>query len=603
MRYFYIRLFLIIASLFSFSLFVEAQHSTKKADDFEFIRNLFNDHQYQYVYDEGTTYLKTYDKGAYRDQVLFYLAQIDTQKKRYKSAIQRYKVLLNYHPNSRYSEDALYYLGILLIDNKKEHEGQVILTQLKEKFPTSQYIKKAGFTLGQLFFKQKNWKEAEKWFLKAIKVQGSSPVQKLEARRFLAWIYYFQNRKKEAHKWFVILLNVDLPKNHKAEICNQLALDQRKAGHLKKAIFWYTRQLKQFPDPRYQNNSRFWIAELTFQRHKDDLSKLSQQKRNEIVKAYTDNLALSSPVNAETSLYHRALIYYHQNQLKEAERDFKELQTRYTTYNSDPVLTLIRADINYKLKKWPESIQLIDHLFQLDASKKEDHLILLNLAKIHDTLSNTSNLRKLQKKYTNVKSQKYHQQKALQLYKKAYETVPLGDPKTSLALIDIITEKLKITKSYKKVIFYYKEALSLLETPKEKEELKLIIAKTYLIQLKNTKQAHAWLSSLVKRGKTSNRLEAAYLLGELYISQNKYSKATQVLEKASQTKHPGEWHFEIIYRLAEIYHFQENWKQAVRYYQIVTKAPKYFSKRKDAQKSLKQITAYLKSTETSPKEK
>lgn len=594
----FLKLFFILAILFSATSFASAKEGSSELEDFDFIKNLFNDQRYQYVHDEGSKYLKQYPKGVFKDQVNFYLAQIETRQHTYASAIHRYQNIIQNFPNSRYTEDSLYYLGILLIENKQESKGVKILNQLNQKFPSSSYIEKVSFVLGQLAFKNKNWTPAETWFLKTIKSKNALPEQKLEARRYLAWIYYFQGKKKSAHKWFVILLNINISTAHKAEISYQMALDQQKAGKLKKAIFWYKRQLNEFPDKRYQDHSRFWVSELTFQTYKNNLAKLSVKKQNKLIQAYTKNLSLKTPINAEVALYHRALLYYHQKNIVSAEQDFKKLQKKYPIYNRDRDLTLIRADINFKLKRWAESLKLVHHLLKIDPKKKSDHLILLNIAKIHETLSLDPNLKKLRKKYREIKTQAFHQRQSLHFYKKAYKVFPLGDKKGALALIDLIIDKLKSYSENQQIIFYYKEALQLLENKEEKENLQFTIATTYL-KLNDPQNAKQWFARLHKKGGRSIHFEASYLLGEIYIEEQNYSKAIKILTSVSKTSLPSSWYFEINYRLAEIFHFQENWKKAVQYYKVVSNAPVSFAKQKEAADHMKQILNYLKSVKNS----
>lgn len=585
------RFFLTLILLFFVSI-AQAKTGSLEMEDFNFIKNLFNDQRYQYVYEEGSKYLKQYPKGVFQDQVLFYLAQIDTDQKKYASAIRRYQQITKNFPKSRYTEDALYYLGILFISHQQEEKGEIVLNKLLKRNPTSSYIEKVSFALGQIGFKKKNWISAENWFLKAIKSKTVPAAQKLEARRYLAWIYHFQGKKKEAHKWFVILLNVDISTPYKAEICYQLALDQQAKGNFDKAIFWYQRQLKEFPDSRYQNISKFWVAELNFQKNKNHLAQIEKRQRDLMIQTYARDLSLKKPVNAETSLYHRALLYYHGAQLEKAERDFAQLQRQYKVHRTDKNLTLIRADIHFKLKQWPQALERIQHLFSLGSEHKKDHQILLNVAKIHEILSTTKGLQNLRKQYKSIKTQAYHQRQALAYYENAYRHLPLGDHKAVLSLIDLIIERLKAYSDHKRIIFYYKEAIQHLDIKKEKDKLKLTIANLYL-KINDQDNAIKWLESLHNRDRTPLHFEASVLLGEIYLEEKRYPKAINILTAVSITSKGSPWYIDINYRLGEIYHFQEQWKKAVFYYKAVSQVPGSSEKKTEAKKSLNQILEYL----------
>ena len=162
----------------------------------------------------------------------------------------------------------------------------------------------------------------------------------------------------------------------------------------------------------------------------------------------------------------------------------------------------------------------------------------------------------------------------------------------------MIVDKLKPYFDHQRIIFYYKEALQLLEDEREREDLQFTIANIYL-KIKDRKNAKKGFSTLHKKGNRPIHFEASYLLGEIYIEEQNYPKAIKVLKSVSTISKSSNWYFDINYRLAEIFHFQERWEKARHYYRIAARAPRSFSKQKEAADNLNQISEYLKSLKNS----
>ncbi|MCP4750880.1 MAG: tetratricopeptide repeat protein [Proteobacteria bacterium] len=329
--------------------------SPMEIEDRDFIRNLYQDKHYRFAEEEAQDYLKKYPEGLFRAEVIFIRAQINATEKFFHSALQKYDLITKKHPNSPYVEDSLYLGGVLQIQLGEEEKGRNYFKGLLDKFPKSKFRSKVYFHLGQLAFKEKQWKLAENSFRTATEADDLSRKRKLEALNYLAWTFHFQDKKNRAKDIFLELLKSEIEDVFKARISFQLAVDAQKEKNYRKAIDWYELLLLKWPHPDFRFKSEYWMAESLFLIHQISPEELSKEEKEKAVELYSRNLGLKHPIGPENSRYHRGWLYLALQQAGKAENDFRWLQENSPEYAGDMDLTLIRADYFEKEKNWSEA--------------------------------------------------------------------------------------------------------------------------------------------------------------------------------------------------------------------------------------------------------
>ena len=132
----------------------------------------------------------------------------------------------------------------------------------------------------------------------------------MKTQHYLAWIYYFKGNLLLAKSLFFELLESDIAPADKAKIAFQLGVDFQKKQSYKKAVFWYEKQMKEWPDPDYQGKSRFWIAECYYLQYRENPEKSPAEDKQKAIDLFSENLSSKRPVSPLISRYHRGWLFY-----------------------------------------------------------------------------------------------------------------------------------------------------------------------------------------------------------------------------------------------------------------------------------------------------
>lgn len=311
-------------------------------EDLMFIRSLFKDKIYEFAEQEGQVFLKKYPDSRHAAEVNYILAQVHIINDRFKEAIKRFDIIVNNYPAADVFEDALYYAGSLRLQ-LKDDKGIRYLAMLEKRFPDSKYRARSDFHRGQHAFRHEQWGESEKYLKRMVKAEGIEEEQRLQAKRYLAWSYYFQEKTSLARSLFLELLESKTDRENKAVIAFQLGVDAQKNGHYEKAAYWYETQMEKWPHPEFQDRSTFWVAECLYQEYLKTPGKSTTAEREKAVRFFTENLNMKTPISPNTSHYHRAWLYKSLDRDALAEEDFAWLQSNVDEFATDMNLTAIRA--------------------------------------------------------------------------------------------------------------------------------------------------------------------------------------------------------------------------------------------------------------------
>jgi len=217
-------LFIILASLIVCLLTRPAAASEIKeaapieVEDRDLIHHLLKDQYYIFAKEEATEYLEKYPDGIFRAEIRFVLAEIAVIENSLAEALRHYDAILTQYPDSNLFEDSLYLSGALHLRLDQNRQGRDKLQLLIKRYPQSRFLFQTYFKLGELAFKENNWKTAEVYLETTVKNGDLKSAQQLEAQNYLAWTYYFQKKEVEATRLFMSLLKSNLPADQKTKI-------------------------------------------------------------------------------------------------------------------------------------------------------------------------------------------------------------------------------------------------------------------------------------------------------------------------------------------------------------------------------------------------
>lgn len=375
--------------VFLIAIPVEAQQklvsaiTLQEAEDHEFIRNLYKDKYYIFAREEADEYLLKYPDGLFRAEMAYIVAQIAMINKNFKKSLKNYQHLLKQYPASPYIEDTLYYAGIVALNIKKEALAQKYLYRLLKKYRKTKYFTNAHFILGGLAFDHQKWKEAETNFKKIVKKKDASHDNQLTTQNLLAWAQYFQGKTKDAKKRFSQILTTNISDISKSKIAYQLAIEAQKEKNFRMSIHWHKALIQKWPTPKYNDKSRFWIAEAYFQIFQKNPTELTLKEKKKAISLYSENIQLKKPVELVNSHYHRGWLYMNIRQIKKAEKDFSWLQENDLKFAKDVDLTIIRADYFENRKKWDQANQIYAFSLKHQTQSKIRNVILIKTIRNH----------------------------------------------------------------------------------------------------------------------------------------------------------------------------------------------------------------------------
>jgi len=364
----------------------------QEAEDHEFIRNLYKDKYYVFAREEAGEYLLKYPDGLFRAEMIYIVAQIAMINKNFKDSLTNYQKILKQYPTSTYIEDALYYGGVVSLNIKKDVLARRYLYRLVKKYPKTKYYSHSHFLLGGLAFDQQKWKEAETNFKLIINKRDTTHNNQLTTQNLLAWAQYFQGKTKDAKKRFNKILTTNISDINKSKIAYQLAIEAQKEKNYRLSIRWHENLLKKWPTPKYNDKSKFWIAEAYFQIFQQKSTQLTLQEKKKAIALYSENLKLKKPIERINSYYHRGWLYMDTKQTRKAENDFSWLQENSNKFAKDVDLTIIRADYFENRKKWDQANKIYTFSLKHQKQSKVRNILLIKSIRNHFRLKACRNV-------------------------------------------------------------------------------------------------------------------------------------------------------------------------------------------------------------------
>jgi TolA-binding protein len=281
---------------------------------------------------------------------------------------------------------------------------------------------------------------------------------------------------------------------------------------------------------------------------------------------------------------------------KDFKGGVKFIEQPYVAGNLAPEAKIISLKIEFysKAKLWNSVITEMKHLMAIEPDRKKDYLFLINFAQAYDQLVASLNRKNSKAAPIDASTITDYRRQALKYYLYAYNQTPEKQLKIKTSLLDILINRYKGRKEFDKVVYFYQEAIKRTKNGKRKSELSLQLALVHLNNLNKKSEAHNWLVKLHGKANYKSNYNASYLLAELYIDQEKYKAAIEVLtELAAQPIQKTDWFFDTHFRLGELYQAQEKWRQAMMHYTYVADHKGSNKHKKEARQRLFNIKKYL----------
>ena len=120
---------------------------------------------------------------------------------KYWLAVTEFERFINFFPSHQKIPSARYLIGMCYLEGKKFEEARKALLVVIRKHPGTLSARKAFFLMGESYYIQRVWKEAERWFNRSVE-ESLSPELKNAAIYRLAWCRMQQNNWQEASSLF-----------------------------------------------------------------------------------------------------------------------------------------------------------------------------------------------------------------------------------------------------------------------------------------------------------------------------------------------------------------------------------------------------------------
>lgn len=143
-------------------------------------------------------------------------------RQEYDKVIKKCSKILQFHPNSKYVDDALYMLAVSYLRKKERGKSKKKFEELLQYFPDAPQKYPVYLELGRLYLEESNYAEAESYLLKAL--NGPHPG---EAQYLLAKTKFLSGKDKEV----IDIVNEFTKKYPKSRFLKEMLFFAAKSAH------------------------------------------------------------------------------------------------------------------------------------------------------------------------------------------------------------------------------------------------------------------------------------------------------------------------------------------------------------------------------------
>ncbi|NOZ64125.1 MAG: tetratricopeptide repeat protein [Caldiserica bacterium] len=306
------------------------------------------------------------------------IAAIDVQDRNWKEALSVYKVILLLRPNDPLS---LQQIAFIYLQQGKYEKARDTLLKIEQPSFRSFYL------LSSIEFEEGNLKEAEKWIIKARKINSHFP----EVYSMLASIKAKEGKEKEAEEILLEALKKFSLPSQKAQIYLALGLFYQAQGNTNKAIRSFSRAKELSPSwetPYFQLGAAYerkgsWVRAVYNFRKAIKLNPEDADALNYLGYMFADKgvrlreaqelIEKALKLEPENPYYIDSLgwVFYRLGRFEEALREIKKsLQILSRQNEDDAIIREHLGDVYYAMGKTKEAIKAWERALKL-APKNE----------------------------------------------------------------------------------------------------------------------------------------------------------------------------------------------------------------------------------------
>jgi len=324
----------LITVLFSRSIFADDK------EDIEYIQKLFNNKYFTEAANEIQLFIKKYTDSPYYFKALNLLGKSYYNLNQYNKAKSVFISLLN----TEFSDEANYYIALILLKQKKISNIEKYVKNISEK---NILKSKIIFAVANYFYENNNYQKSEKYFQSLFKYNNEFSI---EALAKLGFIYYKQKKYLKTIAVLDEYINKTKSGKFLPLVYFILGISNEKLNQPDNAIYYYQTLIKKFPKSEYYTEALFNLSKIYFDK-KDEknltiyVSKITNQKfkiKSQLLLAelkYKNNKFLESEklyenilknTNNTTILYKLILTQIKQKKWNTALTNLKKLKnTKY----------------------------------------------------------------------------------------------------------------------------------------------------------------------------------------------------------------------------------------------------------------------------------
>jgi len=472
---------------------------------------------------------------AYKNEVAYYLADINFQTGKFEKAIGLATPLLNKVTKIKNSE-LNKIIGESYFNLKKYDESIPFLTQYKGK--KGKWTNTDYYQLGYAYYKQKKYVEAISWFNKII--DGNNAIAQ-NAYYHLAECYLNTNKKQEALNAFRNASQMDFSKDIKKESWLNYAKLSYEIGNAYQNVPDVLKEyIKQYPKSTHlkEINSLLISSYINIKDYKGALQVLKNKKDIK-----------DKDLFQKASFFRGIQLFNDQLFLKAIEVFNNALSNKNTTYKNKIIYW--NATSNYRLGNYKVALKNYLYLYRLN---------------------NNSNFKRLN---YNIAYSYYK----LKEYKKAsnwFVKFIIIEKEDKFLLNDAylrLGDSYFASSNYKKAIDAYQKVVDLYSLDKDYAQFQLAISYGLL---GNNKQKIIELNDFIKKYKESNLVDDAYFnLANTYLKINQLNNALENFNRVIEYANNSIYLSRALLKEGLIFYNTNSYKKALKVYKrLVSDYPK-----------------------------
>ena len=258
--------------------------------------------------------------------------------------------LLDEHPESAYTDDALFEMAKSNLDLQNPDIALEKYLMLIERYPTSSYVKKSLVQLGLLNYNKDQNQKALNYYKKVVtEFPGTA-----EAKNALTGIKNIYVDMNDVDSYFAYVNGLgefaDVELTEQDSLVYSAAEKLYMDGDCEKSILQFNEYLTKFPDGSFVLNANFYLADCQNR----------QGDTENALKAY--NFVISKPKNTftEQALLAAASINYNTENYMEALSNYQKLE-QVAEINNNIILSRVgQMRCSYLIKSYQVAIQLAE---------------------------------------------------------------------------------------------------------------------------------------------------------------------------------------------------------------------------------------------------